>query len=148
MARNYHQGMYTVKNPEKCINGSHQVRYLSSYEYTVYSWADNNPNVIRWGAETVIVPYYSSVKGRKARYIVDFYLEYRDKQGNIKKALCEIKPSSQCRAPSTSNRKKRSTLIEEQTTWITNNEKWKAAESYANERGWEFKILTEKEIYG
>lgn len=148
MARNYQQGMYQLKNPDKCINGKNEVRYLSSYEKFVWEWADNNKNVIRWGAETVIVPYYSSVKGRKARYIVDMYIEYRNKKGEIKKAIAEVKPYAQTIPPTTSNKKKRSTLITEQTTWITNQEKWKAAQAYANERGWDFKILTEREIFG
>ena len=148
MARNYNQGMYTLKNPDKCINGTKEVRYLSGYELECWKWADNNKNVIKWGAETVIVPYYSSVKGRKARYIVDIYIEYIDRHGEHKKVLGEIKPSQQCKPPRKSNRKKKETIIQEELTWVTNQEKWKAAQEYATARGWDFVILTEREIFG
>lgn len=148
MARNYNQGRYVLKNPQKCINGTNDVRYLSSYELECWKWADTNENVVRWGAETVVVPYYSSVKGRKSRYIVDMYLEYIDKQGIRRKALCEIKPFVYTKKPKDSNKKKKETLIQEQLTWVTNNEKWQAAKKYAEDRGWEFRILTEKQIFG
>jgi hypothetical protein len=32
--------------------------------------------------------------------------------------------------------------------WIINNAKWEAAKQYCLDRGWEFKILTEQEIFG
>jgi len=147
MARNYHQGKYKLINPSKCINGTNEVRFLSSYERYVWEWCDKKENVLRWGVETVVVPYYSSVKGRKARYLVDLYIEFRDKNGDIKKALCEVKPSAQCKPPRATSNKKRTTIIEEQTTWVTNTEKWTAAEKYAKDRGWEWMILTENEIF-
>lgn len=148
MARNYKQGKYEVKNPSKCINGTKEVRYLSSYELECWRWADNNKNVIRWGVETVVVPYYSSVKGRKARYLVDLYIEYYNRHGEYKKVLCEIKPFRETKKVRDTPGRKKSTVIQEQLTYVTNMEKWKAAKKYAEDRGWQFTILTEKEIFG
>ena len=42
--------------------------------------------------------------------------------------------------------KKRNTILTEQTMWVVNQSKWSAAREYANKRGWEFIILTEKEL--
>jgi glycerate-2-kinase len=70
------------------------------------------------------------------------------KEGNIiKKYLIEIKPSSQTRTPKASKNKKASSLLYEQTQWIVNQAKWEAAKAYAKKRGFEFIILTEKELF-
>ena len=36
--------------------------------------------------------------------------------------------------------------ISEVTTWAVNKAKWKAAEEFCLDQGWEFKIITEKEL--
>ena len=36
--------------------------------------------------------------------------------------------------------------INEVVTYAVNQAKWKAASEYAKDRGWEFKIITEKEL--
>ena len=38
------------------------------------------------------------------------------------------------------------TILYEAKQWAKNKEKWKAANEYAQKNGWEFKILTEKDI--
>lgn len=32
--------------------------------------------------------------------------------------------------------------------WAVNQAKWASAKDYAKNRGWEFKIITEKDLYG
>lgn len=146
--RQYKQGIYEVKNKERYL-GNKNPRYLSSYELEVFKALDRNPNVIGWGAEIVIVPYYSSVKQRQARYIVDVFLHYKDgKTGDEKKLLIEIKPSKDLEKPQRTRRKKEETFIQESLTYVTNREKWMAAYEYAKARGWEFTIWCEREIFG
>lgn len=145
--RQYKQGIYEVKNKDKYL-GRRNPRYLSSYELEVFQYCDRSPNVLSWGAEIVIVPYYSTVKERRARYIVDVYLEYVDKEGVTRKLLVEIKPTKDLKKPVMTNRKKKETYIQEALTYQTNREKWISAYNYAKERGWEFCIWTEKEIFG
>ena len=36
--------------------------------------------------------------------------------------------------------------LEEAKTYIVNQEKWKAADLFCQEHGWQFKILTEREL--
>lgn len=145
MARNYKQGTYEVINKDKYI-GHKNPRYLSSYELEVWRWCDRSPAVVRWGAEVVIVPYMSEVKGRKSRYIVDLYVEFVDRHGVMHKELIEIKPYAQTQKP-VKKSKSKNTFIQESLTFQNNQEKWEAATKYAKERGWVFRILTEKQIF-
>lgn len=144
-AKNAHQGIYTVKNREKYV-GNKNPRYLSSYELNLFQWADRSPAVIKWSAEQIVVPYYNPIKQRKARYIVDMYIKYKNRYGEIKEDLIEIKPDSETRPPKRGN--KRIDIYEEQlATWYINQAKWEAATIYAKERGWNFRIFTENHIF-
>ena len=44
-------------------------------------------------------------------------------------------------------RKKQSTLLHEQVTYDINQAKWKAAKQWADDHGYNFLILTEKELF-
>lgn len=145
MARNYRQGVYDVKNKDKYI-GTKNPRFLSSYELAVFEWADRTPAVLKWGAEVVVINYFNPVKNRKARYIVDLYIQYVNALGEVKEELIEIKPAAQTSAPRKGNKSER-TYIDESLTWATNQAKWEAAELYAKERGWGFRLLTENGIF-
>ena len=146
VGREYKQGIYHLKNPEKYC-GKKNPRYLSSYELKTFKFLDNHSSVIKWGAETIVVPYYNPVKKRKARYMVDIYVKYQDKDGNIIEELLEIKPKAQAKRPVKRGRKKISTFQQEELTYATNIAKWQAAEKFANERGWNFRVITEDDIY-
>lgn len=147
MARNYSQGTYIVKNKTKYV-GTKEPRFLSSYEEQFFSWADRSPAVVQWGAEVVVVDYYNPVKGRKARYIVDIYIKYVNKNGETKEELIEIKPLSQCSAPRKGRGKKaENTYIQESLTWAVNQAKWEAASKYAEARKWTFRIVTEQSLF-
>lgn len=147
MARNYKQGTYTVKNKDKYI-GTKDPRYLSSFELRMWEWCDRSPAVLKWGAEVVVVEYFNPVKNRKARYIVDVYIKYMNKHGEVKEELIEIKPLDQCSAPKKGRGKKaEATFIQESLTWVTNQTKWEAAEKYATDRGWSFRLITEKSLF-
>lgn len=145
MPRKYHQGVYEIKNWEK-YKGTKCPRFLSSYEEHTYSWADRTPAVLEWSVETIVVPYYNPIKQRKARYIVDLWLKYKDKNGNIRIDLIEIKPSSQVQKVKR-GKKQKHVYEEEMMTWAVNQAKWQAAAAYAEERGWTFRLLTEKSIF-
>lgn len=145
--RNYKQGTYEVKNWDKYL-GTKNPRYLSSYELEVFQFLDDEPSIEKWGAEIVIVEYFNPVKEKKSRYIVDVYVEYVNKNGDRKKKLIEIKPSRDIKRPFKTRNKRQTTFEEEMRTWAVNRTKWEAAHKYASERGWEFEIFTEKQIFG
>ena len=63
------------------------------------------------------------------------------------KYLVEIKPFTQTQRPVMRGRKKQSTLLHEQVTYDINQAKWKAAKQWAEDHGYNFLILTEKELF-
>lgn len=87
----------------------------------------------------------SPIDNKMHRYYVDFIVEVKRKDGKKKTKLIEVKPSKQCAPPKKQSRKTRR-YITEVKTWGVNSAKWAAAREYAENRGWEFQILTEKEL--
>ena len=145
MARNYRQGKYKVANKEKYV-GTADPTYRSSYELEVFQFLDRAPAVIKWGAEVIVVPYFNESKGRKARYIVDVYVKYKNRQGELREELIEIKPMSQVKKP-VRGKKRQDVYDNEVLTYVENLCKWTAAKKYAEKRKWTFRILTENSIF-
>ena len=108
-------------------------------------YCDTNENILEWGSEEVIVPYKSPVDNRFHRYFPDFYIKYKDANGRIKKSLIEIKPFKQTQEPKVQKRKTKG-YIYEVVEYAKNQAKWKAAEEWCLDRGYEFKVLTENEL--
>ncbi len=139
----FKQGIFRPKHPEK-YKGSLPIVYRSSYELRFQKWADHNPNVLSWGSETIIVPYPNPLTGRVSRYFVDFNIIIRDKNGQLKKFLVEIKPHNQT-IPPIQTRNTRS-LAKRQAEYIKNQAKWKAANEWSTKKGYDFVVLTEKHL--
>jgi hypothetical protein len=145
MARNYKQGIYTPKNPEKYRGDSTKIMYRSSWELRVFKWMDDNPSIIAWASEECIIPYKSPVDNKLHRYFPDIWARIQSSDGRIKTYLIEIKPYAQSIEPKI---KKRITkqYINEVCTYAVNQAKWKAAKEYCLDKRWEFKVLTEKDL--
>jgi hypothetical protein len=141
----FRQGVYKPTNSNKYI-GSNYPMYRSGWELKFFRWADTNENVVAWGSENIIIPYINPLDNKVHRYFVDNYVVFKDKEGNKKKFLIEIKPSKQVEKPSSRGNKKQSTVLHEQVTWVTNQAKWEAAKKWADKKGCQFIILTEKEL--
>lgn len=109
-------------------------------------YCDLSETVVRWGSEEVIIPYISPLDRKPHRYFVDFIVEMKTVDGGIKTMLIEVKPKKQCSEPKKPKKRSRNYLYEAQT-WITNCAKWKAAKEAAANRGWEFKVLTEDDLF-
>jgi len=75
--------------------------------------------------------------------MVDFWVEYRKKDGSTQIALIEVKPLAQTLPPVTTHKNKK---INEQLTFAVNQAKWKAATEYCKDKGWLFVIFTEKTV--
>jgi hypothetical protein len=112
-------------------------------------YCDTNESIISWSSEEVIVPYRSPLDGKIHRYFVDFWIKTKDQTNEEKCILIEIKPKNMTEKPIISESKKltKSSMIK-MRDWIINTAKWEAAKNYCVDRGWEFKILTEREIFG
>jgi hypothetical protein len=138
------QGIFRPKNPQKFI-GKVAI-FRSSYERKFFLWADQNPNVLEWGSENIVIPYKSPIDERMHRYYVDNYVVIKEGE-QIKKYLIEIKPFSQTQPPKISKRKKKATIQYEVTQWAVNKAKWEAAKKFAASRNAEFLLLTEKNLF-
>lgn len=141
---NFRQGTYKPINRNK-YKGKNNPTYRSGWELKFFKFCDNNPNVLEWSSETVIIPYINPIDNKPHRYFVDNMVYI--KEGEVKKRyLIEIKPSKQTLPPTISKNKKKSTMIYEQVTYAQNKAKWAAAVDYAKKHNMEFKIITEKEL--
>lgn len=143
---NYKQGIYSLKNPNKYKGDPYNVVYRSSWELKVQKWLDTNPNVIEWSSEEVVIPYISPIDSKFHRYFVDFYAKVKNNQGQLTEYLIEVKPYAQTIEPQVKKRVTKG-YINEVYNWGINSAKWKAAKEFCRKRGWEFKIMTEKDIF-
>lgn len=142
----YKQGFFRPVNPKKYMGDPTNIVYRSGWEKRVMEWADTQPGVLRWSSEEVVVPYVSPIDNRRHRYYVDFYVEAVGRDGGVRKMLLEVKPDAQTQEPKRQQRKTKR-YITEVMTWGVNQAKWKAAEEYCREKGWEFRLITEKELF-
>tara|TARA_Y100000385_G_C12919343_1_gene561857 strand:+ start:338 stop:778 length:441 start_codon:yes stop_codon:yes gene_type:complete len=137
--KDLHQGKFIPKNTKKYVGDSRQIVYRSGYELKFMNWCDMNVDVMSWSSESIIIPYRSPLDKRIHKYYVDFYVNIKGKS-----YLIEIKPSRFTKPPEPRKRTKR--YLEEVAQWGVNESKWKSAKEYCLDRGWEFKIITEKEL--
>lgn len=142
--RNYIQGIYKPKNPKKYI-GAVPI-YRSLMELKAFRYLDNNPNVISWSSESVVIPYESPADGKIHRYFVDLVAKLQSKDGTIKKLLIEVKPERQTKPPVESTRKSQKTLIYEKYQFAVNTAKWEAARGWCSKKGYTFIILNENHL--
>lgn len=141
----FHKRKYTPINPQKYTGDPTNIIMRSSWETKFALWCDKNPSVIKWNSEETIVPYVCPTDNRWHRYFIDFKIQIRDKAGNLKTYLVEIKPDKQTKPPQVPSRKTKRFLLEA-ATYMKNEAKWKAATNFAKDRGWEFIILTEHHL--
>ncbi len=113
----------------------------SSWETRFASWCDKNPSVLKWNSEETIVPYRCPTDNRIHRYFVDFKITVN----TGKTYIVEVKPAAQTQPPIYPGRQTQR-YITESLTFMKNTAKWEAAIEFARDRGWEFKIITEKEL--
>ena len=146
MAYDYKQGFFKPRFPQKYIGDPTNIVYRSGWEKRVMQSLDENVNVIRWSSEEVIIPYISPIDNRRHRYFVDFYVEARAIDGSVKKMLLEVKPAAQTQPPKSPKRRTKR-YISEVMTYGVNEAKWKAAREYCIDKGWEFRIITEAELF-
>lgn len=102
-------------------NDGKPMHYRSGYEKVVYEKLEKLDEVVSYDVEPFSVPYYFN--GKKHNYFPDVSILFDN--GDIE--IWEIKPSNQ-------------THIEK------NQAKWEACHHYCLNKGWQFKVKTEKGI--
>jgi hypothetical protein len=148
-----YKGKFKPVNPEKYRGDPGNVVYRSSYEFKFFRVLDMHPDVEWWQSEEFSIPYVSPIDGKVHRYFPDVLVSYRKQNSNESTiVLIEIKPNSQTKTPDIS--KKNNTpsgrvsrrYLNEVKTYGINTAKWEAAKKYCDERGWQWRIMTEKEL--
>jgi hypothetical protein len=145
----YQQGRFEPINPGKYI-GATPVLYLSSWEYRLFIRLDQNPNVLKWSANTVKIPYVFQGDNRNHSYFMDAYVEMGDGKGGVRKILIEIKPDKQCYRPDppkNNNTKALKNYREKCLDYVKNQNKWNTAWRFARANSMIFYVLTEKGSY-
>ena len=140
-----YSGLFKPKHPEKYVGDPTNIVYRSSWEVKVMSWLDNNDSIITWASEELFIPYISPVDNRWHRYFPDFLVKYRTKDNKLSTMMLEVKPKKQTAQPELQKSKTKQ-FINEVKTWGVNQAKWKAANEYCLDRGWEFKLITEDHL--
>jgi hypothetical protein len=147
-----YKGRFRPKNPAKYKGDPTKIIYRSLWEFKFFRFVDEHPDVIWWQSEEVIVPYRSPIDSRVHRYFPDVIVHKKSPEGKIQTIMIEIKPYKQTLPPDPS--KKNNTpsgrvsrrYLNEVKNYGINSAKWKAARQYCADRGWEFVIMTEKEL--
>lgn len=139
-----YQGRFRPKNPTKYKGDPTNIVYRSSWELRLMQYLDTHSDVLTWSSEEIIIPYKSPMDGKYHRYFPDFYIKTKQKDGIIKEILIEVKPFYQTQEPKRTKNKNR--FLTEVKTYVINKRKWEAAEEYCKKRGWNFQLVTEKDL--
>ena len=143
--KNAHKGKFQPLNPLKYEGDVREIFFRSSYEIKAFKWCDNNPSIVKWSSECVVVLYISPIDFKQHRYYVDLKITVKNSNESFSTYLIEIKPEKYVNQPIVPKRKTKS-YIEECMQYAVNQAKWEAATQYALDRGWMFKVITEKHL--
>lgn len=149
-----YKGRFKPRFPDKYKGDHTKITYRSSWEMKFFRICDEHPDIIWWQSEEEIVPYYSPIDGKWHRYYPDVVMKKKTGEGTFEILMIEIKPDGQTRPPDI--RKKNATpsgrisrrYLNEVKTYSINESKWAAAQKFCKERGWHFRIMTEKTLFG
>ena len=140
------KGSFKPKHPEKYVGDVKNIVYRSSWELRFMSELDKHPDVLMWSSEECVVPYFDPTSNRTRRYFPDFIIKRKNKEGVVQTLMVEIKPYHETQKPENTAGKSRRRFLKEAMTYGKNISKWKAAQAYCLEKGWLFKVLTEREL--
>lgn len=139
-----YKGVFKPINPQKYKGDPTRIIYRSRWELMFMSNLDSRSDVIQWSSEEIIVPYRSPLDNKTHRYFPDFWVKAKQVDGTIKECLIEIKPFYQTQKPKVTKNANRN--ISEAKTYAINSTKWDYARAYCEQRGWEFIVVTEKDL--
>lgn len=143
---NYLQGRFKPKNPSKYKGDPSNIIYRSSYELKFMQYCDLSESILYYQSEEFYIPYISPIDGKYHRYFPDFFIKYKDKNNNIRNAVIEVKPEKDLKEPNKNPKRKTKAWAYQVKTWAVNQQKWSAARKFCEDKGWEFRIFTEKQL--
>lgn len=132
------------KNPSKYVGDPTGIIARSSWEARAMTWFDQNPSIIKWNSEGLVIPYYSQADEKIRRYFVDFVVQIKNKAGEIKVYAVEVKPEKETLPPPPN--RNRQQMFEAVVTYQVNQDKWKHAREFCRSKGMDFIVLTEYDL--
>ena len=138
--RNKNEKEYIPRNTNKYC-GTYPIICRSSWETKMCEWLDYNKDVIEWSSEGHRIRYMFEGKGRI--YYPDYYAMFK----NRKKFIVEVKPQKDLRMPRKKGGKSHKTMLIREHTFLMNQAKFKAARQYCKKLGYDFIIITEKDLF-
>lgn len=144
----YHQGEFIPTNPQKYHGrkGS-KIIYRSGLELKFCQKCDTEPNIIRWASEELAIPYMHPFKKKQANYYPDYIVDYKTKDGGIKRIIIEVKAGKFLEEPPKLSKfastKQKKNHAYHKKMYILNMVKFLAARKYCAVRGWSYHFLTE-----
>jgi hypothetical protein len=141
-----YSGKFFPENPKKYKGDVNNIIYRSLWERSVMVKLDLWDTILEWSSEELRIPYRSPLDNKIKMYFPDFVVKMKTIKGE-RKAILEVKPHRQTVEPKKPKRTTK-TYINELMEYGRNQAKWEAARNLCADRGWDFIVLTEYEIYG
>ena len=138
------QGKFKPKNYKKYKGDPTEIYYRSGWELKFMNWCDSDRSVISWSSEEIVIPYKCPTDNRVHRYFPDFWVKIKESTG-VKQYIVEVKPLKQTQVPKPQKRQIQKYLTEVMT-YAKNDAKWRAAQEYCDDRGVNFRLITEREL--
>ena len=139
------QGKFRPQNPEKYKGDPSNIIYRSSWERIFMKWCDERPFIKSWQSEEKALWYNDPVTKKKRRYFPDFIIMV-EKDGKMITEMIEVKPLAQVEGPNPNPKRRTQAWMRSVQTYLTNMAKWEAAAKVCEDRGWNFRLVTEKEL--
>jgi hypothetical protein len=134
------QGRFEMKNPDKYA-GIKKPLARSSWEFVFMRMLDEHSGVQNWASESVQIPYRDPLTGKYTIYVPDFFIVYKDKNGQRHAELVEVKPANQTRLESVGK------SLYNQEQYVKNMAKWEAATAWCKQQGIKFRVINEGDIF-
>ncbi len=140
------KGYFKPRHPKKYIGDVNKIVYRSSWELSFMNFLDNNESIEQWGSEIIAIPYRKPTTGRIHKYYPDFWIKYKNKNGDVVQEVIEVKPEKETKQPTTVGKNKKTQLYEA-LTWSINKAKFKSARLFCDKYGMKWRVLTERHIF-
>lgn len=141
------QGFFKPKHPEKYKGNINKIVFRSSWELKFNQFLDQNPNILEWSSEPFGIPYYKPTTHKIHKYYPDYWIKYRDRNGNVIQEVVEVKPLAQTRPPKKGKGRRKKTVMYEQITYATNLAKWQACQAFCDKHNIKFRVVTEANLF-
>tara|TARA_A100001011_G_C13683148_1_gene584552 strand:+ start:16 stop:465 length:450 start_codon:yes stop_codon:yes gene_type:complete len=137
------KGKFRPDHPEKYRGNPGNIIYRSSWERAFCKWCDRNDSVLCWQSEERRIRYYDPVAKKNRTYFPDFYVRYRNSKGTVIEEIIEVKPQKHIDGPPLTPKRRTRSWMDEVRRYATNQAKWMAAAEYCEDRGMNFRLLSE-----